>query len=315
MNATRLAERVEPAAGKIRGVWCPVLTPVDEELRPEPRRFVAHARWLLEQGCHGLGVFGTTGEANSFSVDERIELLEAAVSGGLPPQRLMVGTGCCALTDTVRLTRHALDLGISDILALPPFYYKGNSDEALFSSFDLVVQRLGTADFRLFLYHFPKLSGVPITPGLIERLRTAYPESVAGVKDSSGDWENTKLLIERFPELSIFPGAETYLLPALEIGGAGCITASANVNPAPIRAVFDAHAAGEGSARAKQQEIAEIRSLLQAHPMIPAMKFILADARDDQAWRRVRPPMLALADTEGRAMLGELRDHGWQLEA
>jgi 4-hydroxy-tetrahydrodipicolinate synthase len=312
MNATRLAERVETAADKVGGVWCPVLTPVDEELRPDPRRFVAHARWLLEQGCHGLGVFGTTGEANSFSVDERIELLEAAVSGGLPPQRLMVGTGCCALTDTVRLTRHALDLGIRDILALPPFYYKGNSDEALCTSFDLVIQRLGTSDFRLFLYHFPKLSGVPITPGLIERLRTAYPGTMAGVKDSSGDWENTKLLIERFPDLSIFPGAETYLLPALEIGGAGCITASANVNPAAIRAVFDAHAAGDGAARGKQQDIAHIRSLLQAHPMIPAMKFILADARHDQAWRRVRPPMLALADGEGRGMLAELREHGWR---
>ncbi|HLT02287.1 MAG TPA: dihydrodipicolinate synthase family protein, partial [Geminicoccaceae bacterium] len=220
---SRAAETHERAPRRIAGVWCPVLTPVDQDLNPDAPRFVAHARWLLDEGCHGLVVFGTTGEANSFSVDERIALLEAAVEAGLPRERLVVGTGCCALTDTVRLTRHALSLGITGVLALPPFYYKNNSDEALFNSFDQVIQRVGDADFSLYLYHFPSLSGVPITPGLLERLGAAYPATLAGVKDSSGDWNNTRMLIERFPELAIFPGAETLLLPALEAGGAGCI--------------------------------------------------------------------------------------------
>src|SRR5690606_38050512 len=131
---SRAAETHERAPRRIAGVWCPVLTPVDQDLNPDAPRFVAHARWLLDEGCHGLVVFGTTGEANSFSVDERIALLEAAVEAGLPRERLVVGTGCCALTDTVRLTRHALSLGITGVLALPPFYYKNNSDEALFNS-------------------------------------------------------------------------------------------------------------------------------------------------------------------------------------
>jgi 4-hydroxy-tetrahydrodipicolinate synthase len=291
-------------------VWCPALTPVDQDLKPDAERFVRHARWLLDQGCHGIGVFGTTGEANSFSVDERTLLLEAAVAAGLPPELLLVGTGCCALTDSVRLTRHALELGVPGVLMLPPFYYKGNSDDALFASFDQVIQRVGRADFQLYLYHFPKLSGVPITPGLIERLLAAYPGTLAGVKDSSGDWENSKLLIERFPELAIFPGAEIYLLPALEIGGAGCITASANVNAAAIRAVWDAFESGEGAARVQQQEIARTRGILQGYPMIPAMKFLLAHARDDQAWRRVRPPLLTLAEGDGRALVRELEEQG-----
>ena len=161
--------------GKIAGVWCPVLTPVDQDLNPDAARFFAHARWLLDQGCHGFVVFGTTGEANSFSVDERVALLEAILEG-LPRHRLVVGTGCCALTDTVRLTRHALSLGITSVLALPPpFYYKNNSDDALFSSFDQVIQRVGDKDFSLYLYHFPSLSGVPITPGLLERLENRLP--------------------------------------------------------------------------------------------------------------------------------------------
>lgn len=299
----------------IQGVWCPVLTPLDQDLRPDAERFVAHARWLLDQGCHGLGIFGTTGEANSFSVEERIELLDAVVSAGLPLDRLIVGTGTCALTDTVRLTRHALELGIEGILALPPFYYKGNTDQALFTSFDMVIDRLGTADFKLYLYHFPKLTGVPITAGLIELLHEAYPDTLAGLKDSSGDWQNTKLMIERFPSLAIFPGAETYLLPALKAGGAGCITASANVNPAAIRAVFDAYENGDLEADRMQEESTALRKALEARPMIPVMKAILADARDDDAWLRVRPPLLPLSPADRQALLNELRGRDFRLAA
>jgi len=311
MSATRLAERPQTQVGNISGVWCPVLTPLDAELNPDAARFVAHARWLLDQGCHGLVVFGTTGEANSFSVDERIALLEAALEAGLPHDRMLVGTGCCALTDTVRLTRHALAHGITGVLALPPFYYKRNPDEALFASFDQVIQRVGTADFRLYLYHFPALSGVPITPGLLELLVRAYPDTVKGVKDSSGDWENTRLLIERFPELAIFPGAETLLLPALEAGGAGCISASCNVNAKAIRKLYDNFQAGGAELGAQQEQLTTVRKLLQLRPLIPVMKHIIADRLGDPAWRRVRPPFLPLPDAEAQALESELAPHGF----
>jgi 4-hydroxy-tetrahydrodipicolinate synthase len=316
--ATRIEERSRPASGsasqrKLAGIWCPVLTPVDEDLKPDAARFVAHARWLLDEGCHGLVVFGTTGEANSFAVDERIELLEEVVAAGLPLERMLVGTGCCALTDTVRLTGHVLSLGITGVLALPPFYYKNNSDEALFGSFDEVIQRVGDEDFRLYLYHFPGLSGVPITPGLIERLGAAYPRNLAGVKDSSGDWNNTRLLIERFPELAIFPGAETLLLPGLRAGGAGCISASCNVNTRQIRRLYDAFESGAGGAEEQQEQLTAVRKVLQLRPMIPVMKHLIADAQSDSAWRRVRPPLLPLPDVEGSALASELAGLGWRI--
>ena len=225
----------------------------------------------------------------------------------------MVGTGCCALTDTVRLTRHALSLGITGVLALPPFYYKNNSDDALFGSFDQVIQRVGDKDFSLYLYHFPSLSGVPITPGLLERLGAAYPGTLAGVKDSSGDWNTTRLLIERFPELAIFPGAETLLLPALQAGGAGCISASCNVNARLIRRLYDDYEAGAGGLQEQQEQLNAVRKVLQLRPMIPVMKHLIADERSDPAWRRVRPPLLPLPDVEGRALESELLGLGWRI--
>jgi 4-hydroxy-tetrahydrodipicolinate synthase len=317
MTATGIKERSRTTARaahqKLAGIWCPVLTPVDRDLKPDSARFVAHARWLLDEGCHGLVVFGTTGEANSFAVDERIELLEAAVAAGLPCERMLVGTGCCALTDTVRLTRHALSLGVTGILALPPFYYKNNSDEALFASFDQVIQRVGDQGFRLYLYHFPRLSGVPITPGLLERLGAAYPATLAGVKDSSGNWDDTLLLIERFPELAIFPGAETLLLGALRAGGAGCISASCNVNARPIRKLFDDFGAGADDAQEQKERLDAVRRTLQLRPMIPAMKHLIADARRDPDWRRVRPPLLPLPDVEASALASELAALGWRI--
>jgi 4-hydroxy-tetrahydrodipicolinate synthase len=311
MMATQLAERTRATREKLSGIWSPVLTPVDADLNPHPGRFVAHARWLLDNGCHGLVVFGTTGEANSFSVDERIELLDAALSAGLPRERLLVGTGCCALTDTVRLTRHALSLGIGGVLALPPFYYKDNSDEALFTSFDEVIQRVGGSDFKLYLYHFPRLSGVPITPGLLERLLAAYPDTIAGVKDSSGDWSNTRMMLERFPEIAIMPGAESYLLTALEAGASGCISASCNVNAPAIRKLYDDFEAGRAGLPEQQDALSGVRKILQLRPIIPVMKHLLADALREPDWRYVRPPLLPLPDVEATALESELKALGW----
>jgi 4-hydroxy-tetrahydrodipicolinate synthase len=313
MMATRLAERSRTTRDKLSGIWSPVLTPVDADLQPHPGRFVAHACWLLDHGCHGLVVFGTTGEANSFSVDERMELLDAAVSAGLPRERLLVGTGCCALTDTVRLTRHALSLGIDGVLALPPFYYKDNSDEALFTSFDEVIQRVGGPGFKLYLYHFPRLSGVPITTGLLERLLAAYPDTVAGVKDSSGDWGNTRMLIERFPEIAIMPGAESYLLAALEAGASGCISASCNVNAKTIRKLYDDFKAGRSGLPEQQEALSAVRKVLQLRPMIPVMKHLLADALREPEWRYVRPPLLPLPEVEAAALKTELSALDWRI--
>ena len=193
-------------------------------------------RWLLSQDV-GLAVFGTNSEANSLSTEEKVELLDRLVAGGIDPARLMPGTGCCALTDSVRLTAHAMKLGAGGVLMLPPFYYKGVSDDGLFRSFAEVIERVGDRRLRLYVYHIPPVSQVPITLGLIERLLKTYPGIVAGVKDSSGDWNNTKAMLDAFAAggFDVFAGSETFLLANMRHGGAGCISATANVNPGAHR--------------------------------------------------------------------------------
>ena len=290
------------------GVWSPVLVPLRSDLSIDSERFLAHAHWLLAQGCHGLALFGTTSEANSFSVSERKALVERVIEGGIPPEHLMVGTGCCALTDSVELTRHALDAGCRRVLMLPPFYYKGMSDEGLFRSFAEVIERVGDPALAVFLYHFPRLSGVPVTEGLIALLDGEFPEVIAGVKDSSGDWSNTRMMLDRFPHLAIFPGSEVFLLDGLRTGGAGCITATSNVNAAGARAIFDAWDDGDDTADAMQEAATSVRRAIDRHPGIPAQKYLIAHYRNDPAWRAVRPPMTDLTDDAGRDLLDGLAD-------
>ena len=290
------------------GVWSPVLVPLRADLDFDAERFLVHAHWLLGQGCHGLALFGTTSEANSFTVSERKALLEKVVEDGIAPERLMVGTGCCAFPDSVELTRHAIETGCRRVLMLPPFYYKGMSDEGLFRSFAEVIERVGDPALRVFLYHFPGLSGVPITEGLTALLVSEFQAVIAGMKDSSGDWSNTRTMLDRFPSLAIFPGSETFLLDGLRAGGAGCITATSNVNAAGARAIFDAWKDGCDGADAKQAAATAVRRAIERHPGIPAQKFLVAHHRRDPAWRAVRPPMVALTDDSGRDLLQALEE-------
>ena len=290
----------------IHGVWSPVLVPMHDDFSIDVARFLAHARWLLDQGCHGLALFGTTSEANSFALEERMELLEAALEAGIDPGRLMVGTGCCALPDSVRLTRHAVDNGCKKVLMLPPFYYKGVDDAGLYRSYAEVIDQVADNDLRVLFYHFPKLSGVPITVGLIELLLADYPGVIAGLKDSSGDWSNTADLIQRFPEISIFPGSERFLHQGLDHGGAGCITATANVNAAGARGVWDAWTDDSEDLNARDQDMIAVRTVIEAYPVIPAQKFLLARHHQDPQWQRVRPPLLDLGDRQGTQLLESL---------
>src|SRR5262249_54752240 len=220
---------------RFQGVLSPVVTPFKSDLSPDPERFVRHCRWLLSQNV-GLAAFGTNSEANSLSAEERIELLDRLVVAGLDPARMMPGTGCCALTDTVRLTTHAMKVGGAGVLMLPPFYYKGGGAGGLFRSFAEVIGPVGDRRLGVYLYHIPPVAQVGISLGLIERLLKAYPDNVAGIKDSSGDWANTKAVLDAFAAsgFDVFPGSETFLLAAMRAGGRGCISATANVNPGPL---------------------------------------------------------------------------------
>ena len=285
----------------LRGVFAPVITPFAADLSPDPTRMVRHCRWLIEQGL-GLAVFGTNSEANSLSTGEKIALLDALAAVGIPGERMMPGTGCCALTDTVELTRAALAHGAGGVLMLPPFYYKGVSEDGLFASYSEVIQRVGDARLRIYLYHIPQVSSVPIGYGLIERLLTAYPETIADIKDSSGDWENTRGMIERFGPrgFNVFAGSENFLLATLRAGGAGCITATGNVNPGAIVRLFQSWQ--EADADAQQRALDAVRAVFARFPMIPALKSAVAHWADDAGYAAVRPPLVKL-DGHARAEL------------
>ena len=291
---------------RITGVLSPVVTPFKTDLSPDADRFIRQCRWLLSQDV-GLAVFGTNSEGNSLTTAEKIALLDTLVEAGLPPERMMPGTGTCALGDTVELTRHAVKLGCGGVLMLPPFYYKGNSDEGLYRSFSEVIQRVGDSRLRVYLYHIPPVAEVPITLTLIERLLKAYPGTVAGVKDSSGNWENTKAMLEQFQPhgFDVFPGSESFLLPALRGGGAGCISATANVNPGPIARL--AATWQQADADEQQANLDAVRNVFQSYVMIPALKTAIAHYGDDPDWVTVRPPLVEL-DAEQQADLVERLD-------
>src|SRR5918995_7159945 len=237
-------ERTESRVG-LKGILAAVLTPMDQNLNPDHQAFAAHCQRLLVAGCHGLSVFGTTGEANSLSVDERLVALEALVESGVPPEKLLPGTGSCALTDTVRLSRAALEAGTAGALVLPPFYYKGVGDDGLFRFFAEVVERVGDDRLRLYLYHIPQMTGVDLGLSLISRLIDAYPGVVVGTKDSSSDRKRIMTLCREFPDFSVLAGTETLLLETLGSGCEGCISPTGDVPPPLAPPVHDAHAAGE----------------------------------------------------------------------
>jgi 4-hydroxy-tetrahydrodipicolinate synthase len=291
------------AVNRPRGVYSPVVTPFTRNLQPDHERFVRHCRWLIEQDV-GLAVFGTNSEANSLSVDEKKRLLDTLVTAGLPVDRLMAGTGCAALTDTVELTRHAMASGCRHALMLPPFYYKGVSDEGLFRSYAEIIERVGSDALRIYVYHIPQVSQVPLGLALIERLLKAYPGIIAGVKDSSGDWSHTQAMLERFqPQgFDVFAGSETFLLATLRAGGAGCITATGNVNPAAIVDLYRNWQSADADAR--QQVLDNIRAVFARFPMIPALKSAIGIYSHDGDWGTVRPPLVAL-NAEQRAALEE----------
>ena len=293
-------------ATRIRGVLTPVCTPFDRGLRPDAQRLVRQCRWLLDQDV-GLAVFGTNSEANSLAASEKLALLDALLAAGLPAGRMMPGTGACSISDATLLTRHAVENGVAGVLMVPPFYYKGVSDDGLFRHFSEVIQRVGDSRLRIYLYHIPPVAQVGIPLALIERLLAAYPGTIAGVKDSSGDWANTNAMLERFQPrgFDVFAGSEAFLLATLSGGGAGCISATANVNPGPIATL--ARKWKEPDADARQEALSALRAVFQKFPMIPALKAAIAHYAADPDWAIVRPPLVELDDAQRAALVQSLR--------
>lgn len=298
----------------LKGVWAASLTPLNDDLSVNIDGMLDHHRWLLANGCDGIAVLGTTGEANSFSVAERRGVIDAVASSGIPLTSVIVGTGCCALPDTVELTRAVLESGCKHILMLPPFYYKGIGDDALYATFDAVIQAVGNAAMKIVIYDFPAMTGLTMSTELLVRLNAAYPDTVVGVKDSSGNWPAMQAVAEAIPGFGTFAGTETYLLDALRAGGAGCISATANVTSVLCGKIYAAHLAGDGAAAdAAQAEASRVRAALQQYPLVPGLKEIMAAHSGDAHWRNMRTPITPLPAGDISALEGDISGLGFAM--
>ena len=282
-----------------RGVIAPILTPFNDDLSIATDLYITHAHWLLEQGCTGIAPFGTTGEALSVGIDERIAAIRALLEGGIDPALVIPGTGLTNVADTARLSRACLDMGCAAVMTLPPFYFKSVCNDGLYAYFEQLIAALGP-DARIVLYHIPPIAVVGIPPALVRRLHKDFPDQVVGIKDSSGDWDNTRELLE-IDGLTVYPGSELPLLNALELGAPGCISAIANVNAAAIGRVIAAYDQGDAeAARESLQAAARFRETIQDFGPIPAQKRLLAIATGDARWANVRPPLSTLCEGAGR---------------
>lgn len=284
----------------VTGVYCASATPVLADLSPNLPAFTAHCRWLIGEGCDGVALLGTTGEANSFSSAERKAILEAALAGGLAPGQLLPGTGVANIPETVDLTRHALAQGVTRVVMLPPFYYKGVSDDGLYAAYSRTIEAIGDARLQVILYHIPQVSGVAISHDLIDRLRHAFPQTIVGIKDSAGKLDNMQAMIARFADFSVLAGADPLLLPLMKLGGAGCITATSNLVGRDLALVYRGanDPAQADAVAAAQARIEAFRNLSNSYVQLPAIKGMIRYLTGEAGWSRMRPPLVDLTVAE-----------------
>ncbi|MEO1138827.1 MAG: dihydrodipicolinate synthase family protein [Pseudomonadota bacterium] len=278
---------------RFQGVITPILTPYNKDHSIAYDLYLEHAATCLAGGAHYVSPFGTTGEALSATRAERMDALDRLVdSGTARPDQLMPGTGLCALEETLELCSHAVDLGCAAVMVLPPFFFTNTTDEGLYRYFSQLIEAIGTDAFKMCLYHIPQNTGVGISPALAARLNKAFPTVVVAYKDSSGNWDNTQAVIEAAPDISVFPGSESFLPKAVRIGGGGCISASCNSNVKAIRALYE-------MARSNEWELADAalvpinvhRKAIQDGGLIPALKALKAHQSGDERWLTLRPPL------------------------
>ncbi len=294
---------MEKATPLPHGVYAAALTPMNPDLSPDIAKLVAHCQWLKNAGATGLALLGTTGEANSFSLSEKMDLLKQSINDGMDPENVMVGTGSTSYHETTELSKFAFSLGFKHILLLPPFYYKQVTDQGLFDYFKRVVDGLNNPGLGIYLYHIPKLTGVHLSMHLIEKLLNHFPGQFLGMKDSSGDLQHMQQVISEFPGFDVFAGTEKYLLPVLRSGGAGCISATANLTVKMVAELF--HGWKSGKADHYQEEITAIRSTLEQYPLVGILKALMAHFMEDTQWQHTQPPnSLASSEDVTRCLAG-----------
>ncbi|HUL11612.1 MAG TPA: dihydrodipicolinate synthase family protein [Methylococcaceae bacterium] len=290
----------------LSGLWCATLTPLGQDLRVDQARLATHVQGLFAEGVAGIVLFGTMGEGPSFPVEERVGGLEGLLASGISTDRIVPATGCAALADTLALTRHALQMGCPRCLILPPFFWKDLSDEAVFRYYATLIDRVNDERLRVYLYHIPQLSAVPIRPDVVARLAAAYPGIVAGVKDSSGDFEHTAALLKCVPQLSIMGGCEPQLPQLRRAGGAGTICGVANLLPGAVAALLKPEVSPDDQSR-----IQSFVEIVFRYPFVSSVKAIRAAQTNDDGWSEVLPPLLPLNQAERESLFAALHRAGF----
>jgi 4-hydroxy-tetrahydrodipicolinate synthase len=294
---------------QMSGVLAPVITPFKRDGAVDEDRFYEHAHWLLANGCNALAPFGTTSEATSLGMTERKQLLRGLVDSGISPDDLMPGTGLCALADTVSLTRQAVEIGCPGVLLLPPFYYKGVTDDGLFRYVSDLIERIDSKTLHIYLYHIPPVAQVGWSVELVKRLAEAFPDTVVGLKDSSGDWGYTEAVIKAVPGFAVFSGSEDFLLQNRRAEAAGTITAMANINAPAIAELYKKWE--ESEADELQSAISNVRAVIREAGTIPALKAVLAHYREAPSMRAVRPPLRPLDQAATTKLINDLEAAGF----
>ncbi|WP_350334454.1 dihydrodipicolinate synthase family protein [Coralliovum pocilloporae] len=291
----------------LRGVIAPNLTPFNDDLTIAEDLYLAHARALLDNGCSALAPFGTTGEALSVGVGERLEILKLLVDAGVDPMRLVPGTGLTSLPDTANLSRACFELGCAAVMVLPPFFFKDVPEQGLYDYFAQLLEMIDHPGQKIWLYHIPQVASVGIPVDVVRRLHEDFPEQIVGIKDSSGDWSNTEALLS-IDGLTVYPGAEVPLIDALEMGGQGCITATANLNAAKIAEVIRTFDTGDvAQAHALHEGVRAFRLAVQNYALIPGIKRLMALWSGDERWANVRPPLLPASSASVMPLLDQLK--------
>ena len=281
------------SSSRLRGVVAAVATPLGPDFTVDFSKLTMHCRALLDDGCDGINLLGTTGEATAFSVEQRLAVMRGIVDAGLPMDRFMVGTGVCALDDTVRLTRAACELGFFGALVLPPFYYPDISAAGLVAYIDEIVARVGDERLALYLYHIPQNTGVPWPVEVVAELKAKHPRALVGLKDSAGDLAYARGVARAVVDFDVFPSSEAALGHATADGFAGCISATTNLTARHAQAAW----AGQGTdaGRAAVKKAGDLRAIVAGHPLIAAVKAALARRYDDDSWACVALPLVPLA--------------------
>lgn len=294
-------------------VLSPVLTPFNADGSPNAKKLLRQCQWLQGYGV-GQAIFGTNSEANSMSATQKVAVLEELIAGGLNPSNVMPGTGACSVDDVVTMTHAAIQAGCAGVLMLPPFYYKEVTDDGLFAFYADVIEKIADSKLKIYVYNIPPVTKIGLSLSLLERLVKTYPNTVIGMKDSSGDWPYTESVIKALSGsgFRVYAGSEVFLLRTLKAGGVGCISATANVNPKAI-AQLAAQWQTPG-ADALQESLSAVRAIFAQFPMIPGMKAAVAHFSRDPEWLRVRPPLLPLTAEQQNKLVQELQKIGFQME-